>query len=412
MAREVDVREVLPKHPNARRSSCAGPTRRRSISGIHATSPSTSPRPRTSSFPRVGTCRRRRRRRGPRRDRGVPDRFRPRPVADRVLATVLFTDIVGSTERAATLGDRRWRELLERHDALVRREIERFRGREVARGRRLARNLRRTGASDPCAPRSATASTLGIADPGRCAHRRVRESRRRFGGRGDPSVRASLTSSPGEVLVSRTVRDLIVGTVSDRTIAASTSSRACPALATLRRGAVRDAPPKTRYALTQEGELQIAYQVVGDGPLDLVYAPGWVTNLERAGRSRIARSCHRLASLSRLILFDCRGTGLSDWAARALQHSRSVDGVRMVMDAVGSGAPRSLRRLPSAPMSVLFAATYPERTVAVMIFGAFATEVAQPTIHGRLPPKNQASTRCRTSSAAGATRWTCRALRA
>ena len=120
---------------------------------------------------------RRRRRGAPRRDRGVPDRARGRlREPDRVLATVLFTDIVGSTERAAELGDRRWRELLEHHHALVRRELDRFRGRELdttgdgflATFDGPARAIRCAG-GDPRRPSGARPR-----DPRRHPHRRVR----------------------------------------------------------------------------------------------------------------------------------------------------------------------------------------------------------------------------------------------
>ena len=81
--------------------------------------------------------------------------------------------------------------------------------------------------------------------------------------------------------------------------------------------------PQTRYA--KSGGVNIAYQVIGDGPLDLVLVPGWVSNLESSGRSpRWPAFSTRLASFSRLILFDKRGTGLSDRVARRCPRSRSA----------------------------------------------------------------------------------------
>src|SRR5215470_2002665 len=96
-------------------------------------------------------------------------------------------------------------------------------------------------------------------------------------------------------------------------------------------------PPETRF--TRSGNVHIAYQVVGDGPLDLVYVPGWVSHVELAWEEpTLARFLERLASFSRLILFDKRGTGLSDRVPNdklpALEER--MDDLRAVMDAVGS----------------------------------------------------------------------------
>ena len=90
----------------------------------------------------------------------------------------------------------------------------------------------------------------------------------------------------------------------------------------------------TRYA--RSGDTHIAYQVVGDGPLDLVFVMGWVSNLDYLWEGPSARFLTRLASFSRLILFDKRGTGLSDRVAELPSIEQRMDDVRAVMDAAGS----------------------------------------------------------------------------
>src|SRR5258707_3950584 len=93
--------------------------------------------------------------------------------------------------------------------------------------------------------------------------------------------------------------------------------------------------PETRYA--RSGEFSIAYQVVGDGHLDLLVVPGWVSHLEVAWEHpAYARFLNRLASFSRLILLDKRGTGMSDRSVDTPSLEQRMDDVRAVMDAVGS----------------------------------------------------------------------------
>ena len=137
--------------------------------------------------------------------------------------------------------------------------------------------------------------------------------------------------------------------------------------------------PETRYA--KSGGINIAYQVVGEGPFDLVYVPGWVSNVESAWEEPSYESfLRRLARFSRLILFDKRGTGLSDPVA-ALQLptlEERMDDVRAVMDAAGSERAALFGFSEGGNMSVLFAATYPERTVALVTFGIFAKRVRTP----------------------------------
>jgi len=132
-------------------------------------------------------------------------------------------------------------------------------------------------------------------------------------------------------------------------------------------------PPQTRYA--KSGDVHIAYQVVGDGPFDLVFVPGWVSHLEVAWEEpSLARFYNRLASFSRLILFDKRGTGLSDRVSvkEVPTLEQRMDDVRAVMDAVGSERAALMGASEGGPMSVLFAATYPQRTSALVLYGTMA----------------------------------------
>ncbi|MGH2672856.1 MAG: adenylate/guanylate cyclase domain-containing protein [Actinomycetota bacterium] len=132
--------------------------------------------------------------------------------------------------------------------------------------------------------------------------------------------------------------------------------------------------PETRYAKTADG-VHVAYQVVGDGPVDMVLVMGWVTNVEAMwDEPEFARFLGRLASFSRLILFDKRGVGLSDRVPedRLPDLETRMDDVRAVMDAVGSERAVVFGVSEGGPMSMLFAATYPERTIALVLYGTVA----------------------------------------
>lgn len=132
-------------------------------------------------------------------------------------------------------------------------------------------------------------------------------------------------------------------------------------------------PPRTRYA--RSGDLHIAYQVVGDGPLDLIFVPGWVSNVEECWEQPgLATFLERLASFSRLILFDKRGTGLSDRVAndRLPTLEERMDDVHAVLDAAESEQAALFGHSEGGSMSVLFAATHPQRTRALVTFGVFA----------------------------------------
>ncbi len=137
--------------------------------------------------------------------------------------------------------------------------------------------------------------------------------------------------------------------------------------------------PETKYA--RSGDVNIAYQVVGSGALDLVYVMGWVTNLDHFWEEpSYARFLNRLASFSRLILFDKRGTGLSDRVQESQLPTleQRMDDVRAVMDAVGSERAALFGVSEGGPMSALFTATYPERTVALVMYGSYAKRIWAP----------------------------------
>ncbi|HEV8654468.1 MAG TPA: adenylate/guanylate cyclase domain-containing protein [Candidatus Limnocylindria bacterium] len=131
--------------------------------------------------------------------------------------------------------------------------------------------------------------------------------------------------------------------------------------------------PATSYA--KSGDVNVAFQVVGDGPFDLVYAPGWISNIELMWEEPSqAHFLNKLAGFSRLIAFDKRGTGLSD---RVPPHQmptleERMDDIRAVMDAADSRRAAIFGVSESASMCLLFAATHPERTRALVTFGAFA----------------------------------------
>jgi len=133
---------------------------------------------------------------------------------------------------------------------------------------------------------------------------------------------------------------------------------------------------ETRYA--RSGEVSIAYQVVGEGPFDLVYVPGWVSNIDLMwDEPGYAAFLERLASFSRLIIFDKRGTGLSDQVPldQLPTLEQRMDDVRAVMDAAGSARAALLGHSEGGNMCVLFSATYPERTSALVLVGCYAKRI-------------------------------------
>jgi class 3 adenylate cyclase len=132
-----------------------------------------------------------------------------------------------------------------------------------------------------------------------------------------------------------------------------------------------DERPPIRYA--DADGVGIAYRVMGDGPLDLVWVPGLASNLEFEWDDPMLSSLfQRLASFCRLICFDKRGIGLSDRNVGAPTLEQRMDDVRAVMDAVGSERAALVGVSEGGPMSILFAATYPERTAALVLYGSLA----------------------------------------
>ncbi len=135
--------------------------------------------------------------------------------------------------------------------------------------------------------------------------------------------------------------------------------------------------PQTRYA--RSGDVGIAYQVLGEGELDLVLAFPFLSHLDLLWESPpLAHFVRRLASFSRVIAFDRRGVGLSDPVEGAPTLEERMDDVRAVMDAAGSERAALLGMSEGATMCLLFAATYPERTAALVLWGAMARSTAAP----------------------------------
>ena len=127
-------------------------------------------------------------------------------------------------------------------------------------------------------------------------------------------------------------------------------------------------PPRTQYARTDDAH--IAYQVLGEGPIDVVLVPGFVSNVEHYWEMpNVPQIFERIASFSRLIVFDKRGTGLSDPVVGVPTLEQRMDDLKAVLDAVGSGRTALWGVSEGGPMSVLFAATYPERTSELILYG-------------------------------------------
>lgn len=142
--------------------------------------------------------------------------------------------------------------------------------------------------------------------------------------------------------------------------------------------------PETRYARC--GDLSIAYQVAGDGPLDIVYVPGLFFHQDLVHElSGWSRFLARLASFARVITFDKRGSGLSDRIPDVPTLEVRMDDVVAVMDAVGSERAVLFGTSEGGPMSVLFAASYPERTISLIIDGSFARLARAPDYPDGLP---------------------------
>jgi pimeloyl-ACP methyl ester carboxylesterase len=133
--------------------------------------------------------------------------------------------------------------------------------------------------------------------------------------------------------------------------------------------------PDTRYA--KSGEVHIAYQVFGDGPVNLVWVPGFVSNVETIwDEPDVARWLLRLGSYARVAMFDKRGTGMSDAVPDIPGLDQRMDDLRAVMDAAGMERAAIYGISEGGPLSLLFAATYPDRCRALVLYGAFARSFA------------------------------------
>jgi pimeloyl-ACP methyl ester carboxylesterase len=156
-----------------------------------------------------------------------------------------------------------------------------------------------------------------------------------------------------------------------------------------RSGAPAAGHDTARVSYARSGSVNIAYQVVGDGPVDLVFVMGWVSHLEYFwNEPSFARFLDRLASMSRLILFDKRGTGLSDPVPldQLPTLEQRLDDVRAVMEAAGSRHAVLLGVSEGGPLCSLFAATYPEKTDALIMIGSYARRMQAPDYPwGRTP---------------------------
>jgi len=130
--------------------------------------------------------------------------------------------------------------------------------------------------------------------------------------------------------------------------------------------------PETRYALS--GDVNLAYQVMGDGPVDIILVPGFISHIEfrheLPGHTAFLR---RLSSFARVVTFDKRGQGLSDRVSDAPSLEQRMDDVRAIMDAIGSQRATLFGHSEGCAMSVLFAATYPERVSRLILFGGYVT---------------------------------------
>jgi class 3 adenylate cyclase len=149
---------------------------------------------------------------------------------------------------------------------------------------------------------------------------------------------------------------------------------------------------RVRYAKT--GTVNLAYQVVGDGPVDLVLSPGWVTHIDLAWDiPPLARFLRSLASFTRLILFDKRGTGLSDRVTSDALPTleQRMDDIRAVMDAAGSERAVLFGTIGGGAMCGLFAASHPDRSIALILYGTFGRLETDTGLLSRLADSEEAA---------------------
>ena len=143
---------------------------------------------------------------------------------------------------------------------------------------------------------------------------------------------------------------------------------------------------RTEYA--RSGTTAIAFQVIGTGPRDVVFIPGFVSHIEVCWElPSYARFLRRLAAPGRLVLFDKRGTGMSDPVAHRCSLDERVDDIRVVMDAAGSRSAVLFGVSEGGPMSVLFAQHYPDRVDGIVLFGTASRFFAAPGRPGAWTPE-------------------------
>ena len=129
--------------------------------------------------------------------------------------------------------------------------------------------------------------------------------------------------------------------------------------------------PRTNY--TKSGTFNIAYQIIGEGPVDIIYIPGWVSNIDMMwAEPRLAAFLTRLSLFSRLILFDKRGTGLSDRTDEYSTMEERMDDINAVMKATNSEKAFLFSHSEGGSVSLLFSLNFPEKTLGVIGFGIFA----------------------------------------
>ncbi len=146
-----------------------------------------------------------------------------------------------------------------------------------------------------------------------------------------------------------------------------------------------EAPPRTRYA--QSGEVSLAYHVLGDGPTDLVVLMGWISHLELSyAHPSLAGFLRALARRHRVILFDKRGTGLSDRVSGASTFGERLEDVRVVMDAAGSERAILFGISEGATLAALFSAIHPERSLGAVLWGGTARMLRAPDYPAGLDP--------------------------
>ena len=130
--------------------------------------------------------------------------------------------------------------------------------------------------------------------------------------------------------------------------------------------------PPVSYAVSSDGT-HIAWLQAGDGPIDVLYVPTWISQVEHLwAHPRVLHFFERLSSFSRLIMFDRRGSGLSDPIAEGVTLEDQMEDVKAVMDAAGSERAALFAQLEGGPMAMLFAATHPDRTAALVLYATFA----------------------------------------